>query len=810
MSTGTVALDRRLLLAASQTLNGIDFVDVSPSQTQLSVHFLNAVAIRGSLGVPAVTITGGEVIPTVAVVPVDERTAWSADGLGRPVLSVTVPAPGDFSTYRLTVISPRLDAFFDHADFRFHAEGQPAQDCAAPLPSWPEPPPSQVPIDYLAKDFASFRQALSEFSSRRYPAWVERSEADVGVVLLELLAAMADELSYYQDRVSAEATLATATQRLSVLRHARLVDYEPTPATVATTTLALEVNPPATGTAWTIDTPLRFRALSADGSIVEFEVEDPREGLAGGGAATAAWATVDTRWNRENLVPYVWDDSVRGLAAGASQLDVAGTGLGLFPGQQLLLDSPAANTADPPARELVTVAAQDEMLDALRNVKLTRIGLQAPTALAHDLGATTIAGNIVPAVQGVRHTEQFTLPAAGALPSGPVIVRRHPSTSAGAGAAAPDYRYCLSAGPLAWLASGADEEFSAVAARPEILLAELPPAGDPTEDPQAWTFARWLLDAGADEPAFTLTPEQYSPVLSAGTTSWYDYDGDGGTTIRFGDGTFGAVPAPGRSFTVTYRVGGGSVGNVPADTIVNVAPGQPQDQVVKACTNPFAATGGAEAETIAQVRTRAPHRFRAGLLPAVLAADYEAAAESLPWVQKAGTTFRWTGSWLTAETSVDPATSEEPSTAQLQALTQLLDRQRLAGYESYVRGPRYMSIDLRITVVGAPTAFASDVQSAVLTQLAPGVLPDGTAGFFDHSRWSFGTALESSALLSAVQACSGVQGVSQLQYRQRGVVGNWVPLRETLAVAANQILRVDNDPNRPDAGSLQVTVVGAK
>jgi hypothetical protein len=55
-----------------------------------------------------------------------------------------------------------------------------------------------------------------------------------------------------------------------------------------------------------------------------------------------------------------------------------------------------------------------------------------------------------------------------------------------------------------------------------------------------------------------------------------------------------------------------------------------------------------------------------------------------------------------------------------------------------------------------------------------------------------------------------VQGVSQLQYRQRGVVGNWVPLRETLAVAANQILRVDNDPNRPDAGSLQVTVVGAK
>ena len=46
---------------------------------------------------------------------------------------------------------------------------------------------------------------------------------------MEALAAIADELSYYQDRVAAESTLLTATQRLSVLRHARLVAYEPAP-----------------------------------------------------------------------------------------------------------------------------------------------------------------------------------------------------------------------------------------------------------------------------------------------------------------------------------------------------------------------------------------------------------------------------------------------------------------------------------------------------------------------------------------------------------------------------------------------------
>ena len=71
--------------------------------------------------------------------------------------------------------------------------------------------------------------------------------ADLGVVLMEALAALGDELSYYQDRVLGEATIETATQRRSIVRHARLVDYEPTPATVATTVLQLQVNAPPAG-----------------------------------------------------------------------------------------------------------------------------------------------------------------------------------------------------------------------------------------------------------------------------------------------------------------------------------------------------------------------------------------------------------------------------------------------------------------------------------------------------------------------------------------------------------------------------------
>ncbi len=716
------------------------------------------------------------------------------------MLRLTVAAPGDFSSYTLAIGSDKLDPFFATASFSFKANCPTTLDCAAPGPDCPEPEADQVRIDYLAKDFGSFKQALSEFSALRYPDWVERSEADFGMVAMEALAAMADELSYYQDRVLAEASIVTATQRLSAVRHARLVDYEPAPATTATTVLQLDVAAPPPGqTGWVIDTPLRCRAVGADGSVVDFEIEDPAGGIANPGSFI-----VDVRWNRASLVPYYWDDTVRCLRAGCAGCYLAGWNLGLYAGQQLLLDSPAADSADPPVRELVQVASAAQTSDPLLGADLTQVFFAAPTTADHDLASTMVAGNLVPAVQGLRCTDTFTIPDPALPPPGPVVVRA--DSNAAAGTAPPDYRYCLASGPLAWLAVPAPDQDTPVPARPELMLSAAPPGGPAT----SWEFKRWLLDAGAAEDAFTLTSEQYSPVLTSNGRTWYDYDGDGGTTVRFGNGTFGAAPLPGAVCTAIYRAGGGPAGNVPADTILTVVPGQPQGSVVAACTNPFPATGGTSAETIAQVRNRAPQMFRAEPLRVVQAADYVAAARSLPWVAQAGTAFRWTGSWLTVLTSADPAGSEEPAPGQLTALTELLDQRRLAGYESYVLPPRYVSIDLLITVCGLATSFGSDVAAAVLARLQPGPLPGGGAGFFDHSLWTFGQPFESSALLAAIQSCPGVSGVYQVSYRQRGAQLDWAPLPQTLTFAADQILRVDNDPSRPEAGSLQVRVEGSK
>src|SRR6202044_1689092 len=120
-----------------------------------------------------------------------------------------------------------------------------------------------------------------------------RSEADLGVVLMEALCAVADDLSYYQDRGAAEASLDTATQAVSVLRHARLVDYEPPPARVASVWVQLEgAEPVQLAGAQPSRSGLLCSAQGPDGQAVVFEV--------GGGLAdpVPSGVQLDPRWNR--------------------------------------------------------------------------------------------------------------------------------------------------------------------------------------------------------------------------------------------------------------------------------------------------------------------------------------------------------------------------------------------------------------------------------------------------------------------------------------------------------------------------------
>ena len=281
-----------------------------------------------------------------------------------------------------------------------------------------------------------------------------------------------------------------------------------------------------------------------------------------------------------------------------------------------------------------------------------------------------------------------------------------------------------------------------------------------------------------------------------------DYDGDAGDTLRFGDGTFGPTPVEGTQFQVYCRSGGGAAGNVAPDSITRIVAASAD---VLRVTNPLAATGGTDPETLEHVARMAPQAFRAVQYRAVVPMDYAVAAETLPWVERAGTVLRWTGSWHTVFTTPDPLNSQQVTVSQQIQLINLLNRRRMAGCESYVPQPQYVSIDIQIEVCAQAAAFRGDVEAALLTALGP-----GPARFFNSNHFVFGQSLFLSDLETAAQSAPGVAGVLGVCYRIRGQMAYMTKMPESVPAGSAQIIRCDNDPSLPEHGSLKVTVKGGK
>lgn len=103
--------------------------------------------------------------------------------------------------------------------------------------------------------------------------------------------------------------------------------------------------------------------------------------------------------------------------------------------------------------------------------------------------------------------------------------------------------------------------------------------------------------------------------------------------LHFGDGAFGAIPPRGAEIRVTYRVGGGAVGNVPAHAIQTILSAPDLVNAGARVTNPAPASGGADRESIEHAIRLAPSVFRA-MRRAVTREDYEAIALNFPGVGK--------------------------------------------------------------------------------------------------------------------------------------------------------------------------------
>lgn len=89
------------------------------------------------------------------------------------------------------------------------------------------------------------------------------------------------------------------------------------------------------------------------------------------------------------------------------------------------------------------------------------------------------------------------------------------------------------------------------------------------------------------------------------------YNDDYQATVVFGDGNTGISPDDSASYFISYRVGGGSRGNTPANSITKEVTGDTGSQTYQGTLiNTDLATGGANAETIEKAKKYAPLTFR--------------------------------------------------------------------------------------------------------------------------------------------------------------------------------------------------------
>lgn len=212
--------------AGTNEPNGIDYVEVDSSQRLLIVYFLNKAPHE--IVARNVRVEGGVRVRGIRVTDISlcELDADDRDDC----MKVFIDRPGDFSTYTLKLVGEDgrplkgFDPRYAQIDFSFKANCPSEMDCAPASACYKEPP-REPDIDYLAKDYASFRQLIFDRLSLVMPGWTERHVPDFGVALVELFAYVGDYLSYYQDAVATEAYLDTARLRVSVRRHALLVDY---------------------------------------------------------------------------------------------------------------------------------------------------------------------------------------------------------------------------------------------------------------------------------------------------------------------------------------------------------------------------------------------------------------------------------------------------------------------------------------------------------------------------------------------------------------------------------------------------------
>lgn len=814
----------RALARGGGNLNGIDYLEVldrdapagSPPQQTLLLHCFRPV---NGLDEHNVRILGGVRVTQIGVAWAASASAVPAGRLNQAetaffaalpdrdrVFVVRTTSTGDFSTYTLRLIlSPSqptappvsFDPVLSTIDFSFKVDCFSDFDCQV-TPVCPEETLSSPQIDYMAKDYASFRRLMLDRLSVVAPDWQERNAADFGIALVEVLAYTADYLSYYQDAVATEAYLGTARRRISVRRHARLVDYFLSEGVNARAWVHVPVKPGGDADGATLPAGTMVLSCDATGAHV-LRAADLPDALARGALVFETLHPITLSARRNEIDFHTWGDSRCCLPRGATEATLKGRSadLALHAGDVLIFEevrgpSGLAVDADPGHRSAVRLDQDPiDLTDPLTNEPVVTISwfdadaLPFPLCLwevptgPHQVAPASVArGNVVLADHGLTIAAEPLIP--DLVPDG---VPYRPRLQSIGLTHAQQYDDGQARKQAAAQATSQDPR-------------QVTPFATLSGDGEVWHARLDLLASDRFAPEFVVEMES-----------------DGVAWLRFGDDLLGRAPAAGSRFTATYRVGNGKAGNVGADALTCVVTTLNDLGGVR---NPLAAAAGTDPEPIEQARAYAPQAFRTQAR-AVTEADYAAVAQRNPRVQRAAATRRWTGSWYTMFVTVDRFGGAPVDDAFRAEMRTFLERYRMAGYDLEIDAPRFVPLDVALTICVSPGYPRPSVEQALFEVFSAADLPDGRRGFFHPDNFTFGQPVYLSRVVAAAMQVPGVAWVDvddtppkPSRFRRWGEPAQGEIQAGLIAMRRLEIARLDNDPNAPENGRLEFRLVGGQ
>jgi len=674
--------------------------------------------------------------------------------------------------------------------------------------------PIRPQIDYLARDFNSLRQLLLDQLALSVPGWNERHTADLGITLVELLAYAGDYLAYYQDAVAAEAYLATARQRASLRRHARLLDYAINDGVSARTyvhfdTAEDQLHIPAGASLLT--------ESAASGPIVSPALLPAYDGI-----VFETMHSLDL-FRAGNAMPLLAAEAT--LPAGATSATLRGHFPHLAAGDVVIFEQSAAapNSLQPVKPHAVRLCAKPILegappstrpLKPARNPQeagqaITRIewfdgdALPSPFVLTTrrpngqivtDL--TVALGNNILAQHGRKVREPaitipgtrrapITLVSAGIAFGVPYLHSRAVKLSAAASLTQDPAEACAAIslheasyppGNVPALAPPGVPTGAQV--QPvSALRSYLPPDSSGQHASPPLNVLRGLpspapIAASATPPSSQPTPfpsglvarHTWTPRrdLIASNPFSRDFvaeiDNDGLAHLRFGDGEHGRAPAPGTAFTVGCHVGLGSAGNVAAGAIQHIVT---RNLNIVGVRNPIPALGGMDPETPNQIRINAPQAFRIQRR-CITEQDYASRALAYPDVGGAVAIRRGKSS-ANAAASRDAASASTVTvyivrTDRKPAAHAFRERVRcylhgyaLIGDEVKVQGPEWVRFSLAVGITPLPNFSPSLVRSQVQERIDAQIA---------ETSYQFGQSVQSSLWTSIAASVPGVANVA--------------------------------------------------